>query len=185
MTKCFSITIVVCFLAPLFCSAQKVSEQSIKMGNNQLNGYAAVSNHGKAEMKAAMEEKLTEAGIKKDSKKKGFYVYKGVSWPAISPNKVDVYYKVKGNGRKSTVYFVSSKGYDNYITSASDAQGASNITAFLQTLDAQIELDKQIKEKEAQLKKLNDEAKKKEEKAKDAQQAEDKKAQELQELKRK
>lgn len=180
--KSFKITAAF-LLLPFVGFTQKVAEQNIKMGSTQMSGYAAVSKYGKSEIKAAVSEKLEAEGIKKGSKKKGFYVYKGVSWPAISPNKIDVYYKVKGNKRKSTLLFVASKGYDNYITSASDAMTANNITAFLQTLDTQIELDKQIKKKEEELKKLNEEEKKKQEKLKDAQEAQDKKAQELEKLK--
>ena len=82
-------------------------------------------------MEETIAAKLKEAGIKTHAKKKKLYTYKDVSLPEISTNKVDLYYKVQKKKHASKIFFIVSKGYDNYISTATDPTIAANIINFL------------------------------------------------------
>lgn len=165
-------------LLPALTYAQQVKEEMLKKGKDHISGYTVKYKHSKSITGETLKETLKEAGLTKAKHKKGYYVYKGETIPAISGNKNDYYYKLSGNKRKATLRFAASKGYDNFITPATDAQAAANITAFLTQLGKRIELREEIQEKQAELDKLNKDSDKTEkEKAK--------KQQEIDELKSK
>ena len=140
---------------PFIANAQKVSEDVIKVGKESRNGFIARSKYGRTQMNEIIATKFTEAGFKKHGKKSKFHTYKGVIWSVTGPSKVDLYYKVTGKKHKARVYFIASKGYDNYITSSTDAATASSITNYLSQLDAAIALSEELKQKEKDLKELN------------------------------
>jgi hypothetical protein len=146
----------IALLLPVISHAQDISikEGPVKMGKTKLSGFTASYSHTKDVAVNAMEGKITAAGIRRSSHKKGFSIYRGVAWQAINNNKGDYYYKVKGKKSHTKLYFVASKGYDNYITSTSDAEIAGNIKKFLQDLDAQMTLNEKIGAKEAELKQV-------------------------------
>ena len=169
-------------MAPLAIFAQEVKESKVKVGRDHKDGYVAVSRHSSAAIKNVIEIKFRNAGLIKRSTKKGFRTYKGVVWPVVSTNKMDVYYRVKGNSRKCKVYMVASKGYDNYITGATDANAAANIITFLQSLDRQAELDEQIDAKQAELKTLDDKAKEADKQKKEAEESKKKTQKQIQQL---
>ena len=158
-------------IMPIGVFAQEVKESKVKIGRDHKDGYVAMSRHGSAAIKNVIETKFKNAGLGKRSTKKGFRTYKGAVWPAVSTNKMDVYYRVKGNSRKCKVYLVASKGYDNYITGATDAAASTNIITFLQSLDRQAELDEQIGAKQAELKTLDEKAKEADKQKKEAEES--------------
>lgn len=118
----------------LQASAQNPQEGNIRFNKADHNGVTAEYSSGKTITEQALVNKLATAGLTNKSKKKGFIMYKEVSWPAITADKVDVYVKVGGNKKKSNVSLLVAKGYDNFITSASDAQAVTNLKDFLNTL---------------------------------------------------
>jgi hypothetical protein len=135
-------------------SAQKVDEAVMKVGKEQHAGFVAQANHGKKDIKHVLEQKLAAAGLTKSSGKNGYRVFRGVVWSDVSTNKVDMYYKIKGNKKKAKVYMLVSKGYDNFVSSANDAGIAGNITSVLQSLDQAAATHKQISAKQGQLQQL-------------------------------
>ncbi len=149
-------------LLPVVAGAQTVKEVTVKKGKESVPAFSVKIKHAKSLTQKVLKEQEEVAGLKKSKHKKGFNVYKGIVWPAISSNHMDYFYKIKGNRRKSTVYFVVSKGYDNYISSASDANTATGINTFLTTLNEKVETQKQIDKKEAELQKIAKEKDKKE-----------------------
>src|ERR1044071_677172 len=56
----------------------------------------------------------------KKNKIDGFYVFNGITLPALNNQKLDMYFKVEQKSRtdkdKSTIYLLVSKGYDNFIS---------------------------------------------------------------------
>src|SRR5690606_30383549 len=64
----------------------------------------------------------------------GFRLFEGVSWSEIATEKIDFYYKVDGKKENSTVMFLISKGYDNFITSAKDPLMVNNTKNVLNNL---------------------------------------------------
>ncbi len=147
---------------PISGYAQQVNEQMIKIGKGEVTGFMAPSAYDHTTVEDAIAAKLKEAGIKTHGKKKKLYTYKDVSLPAISSNKVDLYYKVQKKKHTSKIYFIVSKGYDNYISTATDPSIAANITNFLSKIDGTIANNQAIQQKEEDLKKIEADKKQKE-----------------------
>jgi hypothetical protein len=82
-------------------------------------------------VEAALKERLEKAGLSNRSSTKGFISYKGITWPEIGPDKMDVYTRVDGKGEKSTVTLLVSKGYNNFISEATDEQTVMRLKMFL------------------------------------------------------
>jgi hypothetical protein len=184
MKTLLRIALMVALLFPLAGHSQEVKEGKIKIGKDQKNGFIATSKYGKTQVEDAIIGTLNDAGIKKYKKKKKFYVYKEISWPAISPNKIDLYYKVSKKKHKSKIYMVVSKGYDNYVTTANDPATAGNITGFLAQIDPKVAHNEQIKAKEQEVKLANEKLVKEKEDVKKSQSEKSQKTKELHELKR-
>ena len=183
MKKMFRSIILGASFLPLFAHAQLVSEGTIKVGKDEKKGFIAACKNSRAEIKIALEGKLKEANLDKHSKKKGFYTYKGVVWSVASANKIDLCYAIKGKKRRAKIYLVASKGYDNYITSGSDATAAGNISIFLQQIDAEADKNIEIKKIEDEIAKANEKLQADQAKAKKAEEDKKKKDAELQKLK--
>src|SRR5688572_21670042 len=71
----------------------------------------------------------------KKSKKDGFYVFNGITLPALNNQKLDMYFKVnresKSQKDQSIIYLLVSKGYDNFISPESDSATFLAATDFL------------------------------------------------------
>lgn len=168
--------VLLVLLLPVSLLAQQVTvtEATAKMGKKKLWCFSARYNYDKAPTREVIEQQLSDAHVKRNSRKKGYSIYKAATWPAISNTKCDYYFRTKGKKNKTTVYLCVSKGYDNYVTTANDAEVAANITRYLQNLDPQIATAISIKKNEAELKVMqqkNQEAQKKLDEAKKEQAA--------------
>jgi len=182
INKLFASLALLALFAPAVMRAQDVKEAPVKVGKDHKSGFVAASAYGKAEVASIMASKMEAAGLKKRSKKSKFYLYKGVTWQVTGPNKVDLYYKVTGKKHKARVLFVASKGYDNYITTTSDAATAASISAWLGQLDAAIAVNQSINQKEMELKALNESLQQYQEKMKKTEEAKKKKIDEVKTL---
>ncbi len=172
-------------LCPLFTYGQQAKEEKVKVGKTEMTGFVATSKYDKTLVDEALTQKLTEAGLTKHGKKKKFYTFMGASWPAVSATKMDIYYKVSKKKHKAKIYVVASKGYDNYITAASDATTATNITNFIGSIDALVERNAEIKRKELEMKMMNEQLAADKENLKKAEEEKARKAKELDALKQK
>jgi hypothetical protein len=131
---------------------QKIGESDIKIGKVEAKGFVATTKYNKTQVSEVLESKLRKAGLSKHGKMKKFYTFRGVDCVALSPAKIDVYYKVQKKKHHAKIYFIASKGYDNYITSASDAAIAANINTFLGNIDDMVALNEEIKQKQLEVK---------------------------------
>ncbi len=181
---CCSLLFVIVMM-PSILRAQKISEETVKMGKQSAACFVAAIKHEKDDVQAALIAELEKAGLKKAKKKKKFYRMMGVEWPSVSSGKLDLYYKVSGKRHKSKIYFVASKGYDNYITNANDAGAASAINAFLSGINAAVEHNIEIKNKEAEVQQMNEKLEKEKQDMKKAEENKRKKEKELEEMKKK
>ena len=135
----------------------QVNETTVSVNKNQSNAFttsfeaeqSAVENTVDAELKKVLSSS-------KSWSTKGFKVFKGVIWNAISTEKVDVYYKVESKKKISTVYLLVSKGYNNFVSTQNDPQMAANITAFLSNLSVKVKEYEHTKVVEEQTKKVKD-----------------------------
>jgi hypothetical protein len=89
-------------------------------------------------------QKLKETGYSPETKgalfwKKnkidGFYVFNGITLPALNNQKLDMYFKVEPKSKKqkdpSIIYLLVSKGYDNFISPEADTATFVAATVFL------------------------------------------------------
>lgn len=118
--------------------AQGVRETSISFNKGSYSGVIADYNYSKDLVTKALEKRMKDANLGKSKSTSKFVSYIGVNWMEISPDKLDVYYKVSGKKNKSNVEFLISKGYDNYINSTTDATAIQNLRNFLASLEKDI-----------------------------------------------
>jgi len=124
---------------PQKATAQEVKESVIKYNKNTHPGVAATYNADDDAVRAALLKRLTAAGLANKKTQKGFYVFQGVNWTEIMPEKIDVYVRVDGNNSKSTAYIMISRGYDNFISAATDADAIDKLKNVLSSLTADID----------------------------------------------
>lgn len=71
----------------------------------------------------------------KKNKSDGFYVFNGVTLPALNNQKLDMYFKVERESKsqkdQSIIYLLVSKGYDNFISPEGDSVSFAAATEFL------------------------------------------------------
>jgi hypothetical protein len=162
MKKIIYLVCISVLLLPLYTVAQQVNEQMVKVGKGEVTGFCAQSAYEHSIVEEAIAQKLRDAGIKTHGKKKKLYTYRGVSLPEISPNMIDLYYKVQKKKDRSKIYFIVSKGYNNYVSTATDPVIAANVISFLSKIDASIARNAEIKQKEDDIKKADEYKKQKE-----------------------
>lgn len=131
--------VAVCFHA----SAQSVST-AIKYDKENKQGLMLYLPYSDEVAEGTILTKLKEIGYQPESKgslfwkqKKvnGFYAFKGVTLRGDNPQVVDLYFKVDRRGSKkdnqSVMYLLASKGGENFITDASDAEAYTAAQSFL------------------------------------------------------
>lgn len=106
-----------------------------------------------------IEERLEKLGYKaKDAK--DFTVFRGVTLPEIGTGVYDIYFMAEKKSRKdddnSIVTMMVSKGYENFITEKDDEAIVNNAKIYLENLKLSVsayDLEGQIKDQEAIVKK--------------------------------
>jgi hypothetical protein len=126
-----SIALVLAIAVTGTATAQNAHESSIKFNKNAENAVVADFDKPAEVVEAALKDRLEKEGLGKMKTTKGFMSYAGTLWNSVSSDKLDLYFKVEGKKDKSTVSVLVSKGYDNFITSGSDAKTIENVKAFL------------------------------------------------------
>lgn len=142
--------------------AQNAHEGRVKFMKGDQNAIIAEYDLPKGVVEDALKERLEKAGLSRKGTEKGFNAYKGITWNEISADKMDVYTKVEGKGNVTTVTVLVSKGYDNFISSASDAEKVQKVQAFLNSFikDARLyQLKQSIAAQEEVVKKAEKELK--------------------------
>lgn len=107
-----------------------------------------------------ISDDLKQKGFGKGKSSKSFQLYQAINFNDISGDKIDLYVKVEKKSRKekdiSTVTVLVSKGYDNFISGATDASIMQNAMAYINGLKPKLEktnLELQIAEQEDLVKK--------------------------------
>jgi len=126
-----ALSIVTLTIAAQSSFAQNAREASVKFMKGQQNAIVADYDLPKDVVEDALKERFDKEGLGKKSSEKGFMAYKGTTWVGISPDKMDVYAKVEGKGDKSSITLLASKGYDNFVSTATDADKVQKLEAFL------------------------------------------------------
>ena len=113
-------------------------ETTVKYNSADASAFTMPVDAAKENVSNSIEEYFKNTFSVKSSSSKGYRVFKAVSWPDVSTEKLDVYYKVDGRKGKSEVTMLVSKGYDNFISNQSDAQAATGVKNFLAGLNVKV-----------------------------------------------
>lgn len=133
LVKTGMIALLTWIATPVLTHAQ-AGETTVSYNKAQANGYVVNVEGDKEVLSASLEDHFKQTFNSKSSTSKGFKTFKGVSWPEVSTDKLDVYYKVDGRKGKNTVTLLVSKGYDNFISGTSDPQIAEGVKSFMNTI---------------------------------------------------
>jgi hypothetical protein len=103
---------------------------------------------------------MKERGFGKAASSKGYMVYRGINFMEISSDKIDFYIKAEKKSKKEKeivmITALASKGYDNFLSGASDAKAMASIQKYLNELKSKVDrgaLEQQITEQEDAFKK--------------------------------
>lgn len=135
--------------------AQQTREVSVAINKANQTAVAADFNYKKEALEAVLKNRLANAKLGKSKSASKFTKFEGVNWNEVSPDKMDVYYRVSGKKDKSTVEFLVSKGYDNFVTSANDPATIANLKNFIASLEQDLikySIDELIAAKEKDIK---------------------------------
>jgi hypothetical protein len=146
---------------------QAMFETSQELNKQQHPAFVVTYNFTDDIANEAISRRLKADKIKFKSSKEVFTCERA-SYPMISPNPIDLYFKVVGDKKMGTtmVYVFVSKGYDNFVSQKDDSLVAANVSALFQAIKAdarqvrienqQVVLNNAQKEVEKSLKKLAD-----------------------------
>lgn len=151
-----ALTAMAIIASPMLLKAQNASEGTVKIMKAENSAAIAAYEYPKEIVEGALTAKLEQAGLGKQRKQQGFLTYKGANWQEVSSEKLDVYVKVESKKKHTIVSLLTAKGYDNFVSSSSDAATMEKMKQFLNGFTANIASYQQqldIAEKEAKLEK--------------------------------
>lgn len=161
-------------LLPTAIFAQNVAPKVISVTLNKANHEAVSASYEYSNkvLNTVLSNKIKESNLGRvKSASNKFKVLKGVTWTAISNDKMDYYYKISGNKRNSTLEMLASKGYDNFLTQESNATVIQNIQTFVTSLNRDLYIYKvgqEVLDKQKDLKKLEKNLKSKQKNVKES-----------------
>lgn len=147
----FIATFAIANVALFSAKAQNAREVSTSFNKETKPAYQADYPVGNELMETTLIERFKKAGFPKGKSSKGFVKYEGIVFPELSTNKIDVYTKVEGKKENATVLMLVSTGYDNFVSTATDAALAGNSISFLNKLKDDAAAMKAKMDYEAQL----------------------------------
>ncbi|MRG43744.1 hypothetical protein GFS24_01395 [Chitinophaga sp. SYP-B3965] len=149
-----ALTAMAIIASPLLLKAQNASEGAVKIMKAENSAAIATYDYPEEIVEKALTIKLEKEGLGKQRKQQGFLTYKGVSWPEVSSEKLDVYVKVESKKKGAIVSLLAAKGYDNFVSSSSDAATMEKMKQFLNEFATDVaSYNDEIEEKEAELEK--------------------------------
>ena len=118
--------------------AQNAKDATVRYQKTDRPGMTVDYEIPKADMEEALLLKMETSGPGKPKSKGDFIVWQNVSWPEVATGQVDIYMKIDGSKKKSSVVLLVSKGYDNFVNQNNDAQTGGRMKAFLEGLQAPV-----------------------------------------------
>lgn len=147
MTRLFVLMAFLC--AGSLSAAAQASYSTITINKKMQPGLVLELPNTTEVAEGTLLQKLKETGYSpetsgamfwKKNKQDGFYVFNGVTLPALNNQKLDLYFKIEQKGRKakdqSTMSMLVSKGYDNYVSRETDSVTFQAAAEFLNSFVA-------------------------------------------------
>ena len=113
---------------------QKIKNDEVKILKAKRAVVTAEYNIPSKIMEKVVLDYLSNEGLRKPSKKSGFYIFEKVTFGKISSDVMDYYVKIEGKKDNSIVIFAISKGYDNFI-SQSEGGMYSKFNSIFKSID--------------------------------------------------
>ena len=160
-------TLVVLFMSGLFViqlQAQKVKETKISFNKSDVAAYSIEYNVSKSDLNKVAAQYFSKVINGKKSSESGFVMYKASSWDAMPFDKGDIYYKVEGNKKTSTLIILVSMGYDNFVSSSIEPKVLAALSVFAPEFQKEIDafqLNNKIEEQERRINSIEKEYKSK------------------------
>lgn len=116
--------------------AQTSQEQAIEYDKRTVQGVSImVPSYSVDLVKAALQQRLEKGATLKGSNSKGWRIYLAQQFSEIGSMNFDIYTQVTTVGKKNTqstiIYFLVSKGNENFVTSTTDPEIIENVKKFL------------------------------------------------------
>ncbi len=102
-------------------------------------GFTITYNNNVKDVNLAVANRASKDKLKGKGVSKGVTKFEAINYPTVCAQQCDLYIKVDGTDKTSTVTAFVSKGYDNFVTSANDAETANRTKAFLESLAKDID----------------------------------------------
>lgn len=106
--------------------SQEIKETSVSFMDGKQTAIEAKYSYSEDVMETVVKNVLEKKKIKKTKSTKGYNLYQSVIFDELTSDIIDFYIKVDGNKTSTTVTILISKGYNNFISSASDASTLKN-----------------------------------------------------------
>lgn len=114
-------------------------EASVSFGKVSHSAVIADFNYATDALDAVLKKRFADAKLPKTKSASGkFKKMEGATWPEISNDKMDYYYRLSGKKGKATLEIMASKGYDNFVTAQNDASSVQNIKNFMISLESDL-----------------------------------------------
>lgn len=137
--KTFLLSAMLLALSPVVAFSQNAKEIKVKLMKDDQPALIATYNAPKDVVEDAIKDRFDKANFGKRKTTKGYSYWKEVSWPEVTSDKLDVYIKVDGKNNESTVTMLVSKGYDNFVSTTSDALLVQKLKDFLASFTQDVE----------------------------------------------
>ena len=118
--------------------AQNAKETSIEFNKKSQPAVSADFDMPGMITEGAIKKKMKDAKIKGGNSKDGFITYAEVIIPEIRAEKMDVYFKIEDKATTSTLYMLCSKGYENFMSQATDPEVSAKTIAYITSLKKDI-----------------------------------------------
>lgn len=135
MKKYFNV-LFICLAVNFNISAQHATIASIQFNEKPQSCISTEYAMSAVMTEGALKKKMSDAKFKSPAKTRdGFLYYAGVVILEISNDRLDIYFKTEAKSNStSALNMLLSKGYDNFITKASDPKVIENGMLFLEAL---------------------------------------------------
>ena len=114
-----------------------VPEIKTALGDDKdlVNLYTITLPYSAEDIKTALHARLKTEGIKGKKGKHNFYGFKGVKYTLLWDNTCDIYVSITGNKETGNVNLIISQGYDNYIDPYQDTITTQKAFKWLRGVD--------------------------------------------------
>lgn len=120
--KKFLAPLITCMLMAFIANAQNAKSTVIDFNKKSQTAVSATYPMPAAIIEGALRKKMSEAGLKGGNNKDGFLAWQGIIMPAIWAEKMDTYFKIADENGSSTMYMLTSTGYENFMNKESNPE---------------------------------------------------------------